>query len=478
VTVQGGQLAGPARKIRIPTQHVRTDSLPQPVVRERRFAQKVVRYGGRLQEAAVLVVTDAVVITVLAVLLDTTLVLVMAGVAAAAWKLRGLYNHRIALSVLDDLPSLVGGVLAALAVAALLSPWVWPEQTYQVALTVVALTALATLGRSLAYTVILRRRAAGRISYPTLLVGAGSATSALSRRIEEHPETGLTLVGALADHHVTRGATSVPLLGGADDLASVVRQRHVTDIVVGYGGTSTAGLVDVLRTCDRVNVAIYVVPRLFELHTLRGGDDHIWGLPLVRIRRPAQRAVTWRLKRAFDVSAAALGLLLTAPLFLAVAAAVRWELGPGLFFRQTRVGLQGRCFELLKFRSMAPDASRGAWTVRGEEFGPVGKFIRRYSLDELPQLINVLRGDMSLVGPRPERPEFVEQFTAAVPRYVHRHRVPAGMTGLAAVNGLRGDTSIEDRAHFDNWYIDNWSLWLDIKIMLRTLTSVLRGTGA
>jgi exopolysaccharide biosynthesis polyprenyl glycosylphosphotransferase len=473
-------LAGPAREIRIPTQHVRTDSLAQPVARERHVAQKIVHDRGRLQEAAMLVATDAAVVTVLAVLLETTLVLVMAGVSAAAWKLRGLYNHRIALSVLDDLPSLAGGVLAALAVAALLSPWVWPEQTYQVALTVVALAALTTLGRSLSYSLILRRRAAGRISYPTLLVGAGSATSALSRRIEEHPETGLTLVGALADHHVTRGATSVPLLGGSYDLASVIRQRHVTDIVVGYGGTSTAGLVDVLRTCDRVNVAIYVVPRLFELHTLRGGDDHIWGLPLVRIRRPAQRAVTWRLKRAFDVSAAALGLLLTAPLFLAVAAAVRWELGPGLFFRQTRVGLQGRCFELLKFRSMAPEVSRGgtAWAVSKQEIGKVGAFIRRYSLDELPQLINVLRGDMSLVGPRPERPEFVEQFTAAVPRYVHRHRVPAGMTGLAAVNGLRGDTSIEDRAHFDNWYIDNWSLWLDIKIMLRTLTSVLRGTGA
>jgi exopolysaccharide biosynthesis polyprenyl glycosylphosphotransferase len=476
VTVQGGQLAGPARDVRIPAQHVRSAGHLEIGTRDRRAAQSLLQHGGRLQEAALLVATDAAVVAPI-VLIEPAPALVMVGVAAVTWKLRGLYNHRIALSVLDDLPSLAAGVLVGLAVTALTAPWVaWPS-TLHVALTVIGVLAAMTLSRSLAYTMILRRRTAGRLTYPTLLVGAGSATTALSRRIEEHPETGLRLVGALADHHVTRGATSVPLLGGSVDLASVVRQRHVTDIVVGYGGMSTAGLVDVLRTCDRVNVAIYVVPRLFELHTLRGGDDHIWGLPLVRIRRPAQRVVTWRLKRAFDVSAAMLGLLLTGPLFLAVAAAVRWELGPGLFYRQTRIGLQGRSFELLKFRSMAP-RTKAAWTVGEEEIGTVGRFIRRYSLDELPQLLNVLRGDMSLVGPRPERPEFVEQFSAEIPRYVHRHRVPAGMTGLAAVNGLRGDTSIEDRAHFDNWYIDNWSLWLDIKIMLRTLTSVLRGTGA
>ncbi len=250
-------------------------------------------------------------------------------------------------------------------------------------------------------------------------------------------------------------------------------------MVIGYGGMSSAGLVDVLRTCDRINVEIYVVPRLFELHTMRGSDDHIWGLPLVRVRRPAQRALTWRVKRAFDVTLATAGLLLTAPVTLAVALAVRLELGRGIIFKQTRVGLEGRPFELMKFRSVreSPAVAQGTWTVSEEHIGRVGRFIRRYSLDEIPQLLNVIRGDMSLVGPRPERPEYVQQFCAAVPRYVHRHRVPVGMTGLAAVNGLRGDTSIEDRAQFDNWYIDNWSLWLDFKILIRTVAAVLRGTG-
>jgi lipopolysaccharide/colanic/teichoic acid biosynthesis glycosyltransferase len=155
------------------------------------------------------------------------------------------------------------------------------------------------------------------------------------------------------------------------------------------------------------------------------------------------------------------------------------ELGSGIIFTQTRVGQNGRPFELMKFRSVrwSPAVPQGPWTVSREQTGKVGRFIRRYSLDEIPQLVNVIRGDMSLVGPRPERPEYVQQFCAAFPRYVHRHRLPVGMTGLAAVNGLRGDTSIDDRARFDNWYIDNWSLWLDIKILIRTVKAVLTGTG-
>lgn len=169
------------------------------------------------------------------------------------------------------------------------------------------------------------------------------------------------------------------------------------------------------------------------------------------------------------------------PVMAAVAVAVRLEGGPGVFFRQIRVGADGQCFELLKFRSLRPvdeDESATRWNVRDDErLGPVGKFIRTTSLDELPQLINILRGQMSLVGPRPERPHFVEQFQQTYPHYVARHRVPSGLTGLAQVHGLRGDTSIGERARFDNYYIENWSLWLDVKILLRTVGSVVRGQG-
>jgi lipopolysaccharide/colanic/teichoic acid biosynthesis glycosyltransferase len=165
---------------------------------------------------------------------------------------------------------------------------------------------------------------------------------------------------------------------------------------------------------------------------------------------------------------------------LGVAVAVRWDLGRGIFFEQKRVGLDGEPFTVRKFRSMKhlPPGATSPWSVTDDaRFGRVGKFIRRFSLDELPQLFNVLKGDMSLVGPRPERPEFVDQFTMDFPRYADRHRVPVGLTGLAAVEGLRGDTSILERAYFDNLYIENWSLWLDVKILLRTVVAVLRGTG-
>jgi lipopolysaccharide/colanic/teichoic acid biosynthesis glycosyltransferase len=174
-------------------------------------------------------------------------------------------------------------------------------------------------------------------------------------------------------------------------------------------------------------------------------------------------------------------LLPLAPVLALCALAVRLEGGTGVIFRQKRVGLDGRVFELLKFRSMkaSDDESATQWTVAADaRIGPVGRTLRRTSMDELPQLINVLRGDMTLVGPRPERPHFVSQFTDELPRYVARHRVPAGLTGWAQIHGLRGDTSMKDRIRFDNYYIENWSLWLDIKILVRTVTAVLRREGA
>ena len=163
------------------------------------------------------------------------------------------------------------------------------------------------------------------------------------------------------------------------------------------------------------------------------------------------------------------------------ALAVRLEGGPGVLFRQERVGLDGRSFEVLKFRSLKPATaleSASTWNIAHDDrLGPVGRFLRQTSLDELPQLWNIVNGDMSLVGPRPERPLFVEQFTQSIPRYPGRHRVPCGLTGWSQVNGLRGDTSIEERARFDNYYVENWSLWLDIKIIVRTVDQVLRRQG-
>ena len=206
----------------------------------------------------------------------------------------------------------------------------------------------------------------------------------------------------------------------------------------------------------------------------------LWGIPLVRLRRAALRTGAWSGKRISDVLISAFSLLLLSPVLAVCALLSRLDTGC-ILFRQTRVGQDGRPFTLLKFCTMRPTGeaeSHTRWNIAEDErLGRVGRLLRRSSLDELPQLWNVLRGDMSLVGPRPERPFFVDEFTRQYPRYPARHRVPAGLTGWAQIHGLRGDTSIADRASFDNFYIENWSMWGDIKILLRTAGQVFRAAG-
>ena len=385
-----------------------TSPTPQP--------SSTARHGARSLEAGIMSVGDLLAVLPLVLLLDPVFVTATAAIAGVTLKVKGLYNHRIALSVLDDLPSLAAAVLIAVAPSALLVPLSGNSMGARIiALTVLCILSALVVGRGVAYGLILRLRQAGKISHPTLMLGSGGGTAALARRIQAHPESGLRVVGTLADD-ASRAPQGLTLLGGSRDLAQILRRHEVTDLVIGYGGMSSAAVVEVLRTCDRADVEIYVVPRFFELHAMRGGDDHIWGLPLVRIRRPAQRVFTWRVKRAFDIVVAAAILAVVSPVFAAIAAVVRIELGSPVLFRQTRIGLNGQPFELLKFRSMPapPPGAQHGWTVPPEQIGKVGTFIRRYSLDELPQLINVLRGDMSLVGPRPERPEYVEQFCARI----------------------------------------------------------------
>lgn len=224
-----------------------------------------------------------------------------------------------------------------------------------------------------------------------------------------------------------------------------------------------------------------MMPRFFELGVAKEGPftDDLWGIPLVRLRRSALRTVAWRTKRAFDLTIGSILLIVSLPLFAAAAAAVRLSSPGSIFFRQQRIGQRGEIFELLKFRIFLVNRDADTtWTVTEDERRTtVGRLMRKLSVDELPQLINVMRGEMSLVGPRPERPYFADQFRVAVPGYDDRHRVPAGMTGWAQVHGLRGDTSIKDRAVFDNHYVENWSLWRDLVILVRTIGTVVNGGG-
>jgi exopolysaccharide biosynthesis polyprenyl glycosylphosphotransferase len=432
------------------------------------------RYS-RLAARRIVVAADAAAAGLtLAVTREAMIVLAMA-VAVGYWRLQGLYGRRYSQSILDDLGTLaVGGIWGVMAL-------VFVGQTPREALIPVAFfVGTDVVMRAAAYHTVTRWRVTGRVQHPVVVIGAGLNGVALVQRIIDHPRTGLKPVGFL-DEVPPEGSLPLPILGRPTELARIVAEYDVSDVIVAYGRMPTGDLVSVLRTCHQRDIQIYVIPRLFEMHRLSAGSDHVWGLPLVPLRQTITHTWARRVKRLIDVVASGLALLLLAPVLACVAALVRWDLGPGVIFKQQRVGLDGEAFTVRKFRSMQnlPSDTSSPWSVTDDDrMGRVGRFIRTYSLDEIPQLWNVVLGDMSLVGPRPERPQYVDQFSTEFRRYGDRHRVPVGLTGLAAVEGLRGDTSIEDRAYWDNLYIENWSLWLDTKILVRTVVAVLRGTGA
>jgi exopolysaccharide biosynthesis polyprenyl glycosylphosphotransferase len=407
----------------------------------------------------------------------------------STYGLGGLYRSRLSPSLLDDVPQMSGRLLVVLALTMtgqlVLNQLRWSQGLVDFKLLIAAgVTGVVSMVlRAGAYALVRYARRTGRISHRTLILGAGRVGTYMAESLSQHPEYGLQPIGFLDVDPPREGVTaSHRMLGRPEQLVEVLLDHRVRNVVVAFGTMREAEMVDIIRTCDRLHCEIFVVPRLFELHHVTDDMDTAWGMPLIRLRRAAYRSPAWRIKRAVDVFFSGLALIALSPLMLLVALAVRLEGGPGILFRQQRVGVDGQHFELLKFRSLKPvdDAESATnWNIAHDDrLGPVGKFLRRSSIDELPQLLNILRGDMSLVGPRPERPHFVATFRSEHPHYVARHRVPCGLTGLAQVNGLRGDTSIAERARFDNYYIENWSLWLDIKILLRTAMSVLRAEGA
>ena len=337
--------------------------------------------------------------------------------------------------------------------------------------------AFVVTARFFAYTLLRRLRARGAVVERTLVIGAGAVGVEVAQVLLDHPEYGLEPVGFLDG--VEDGDLPLPLLGQADALSRVLDEHDVRRVIVAFGATREPDLVSVIRACDKASVDIHVLPRFFELGAVPQcrDTDIVWGLPLLRLRRSLVHGTARRTKRVFDVVVAGLLLLLTAPVCAVIHVLVRLSSPGPVLFRQQRVGENGEGIEVLKFRSLRlNDDSDTTWSVADDDRRtPIGAVLRKTSLDELPQLLNVLRGDMSLVGPRPERPVFVDRFSADVPRYPDRHRAPAGLTGWAQVHGLRGDTSIEERARFDNQYIEYWSMWNDIVILARTAREIVAG---
>jgi exopolysaccharide biosynthesis polyprenyl glycosylphosphotransferase len=331
--------------------------------------------------------------------------------------------------------------------------------------------------RAVAYALLRSVRRRGRITEPTLIVGSGPVAELVASTCREHPEYGLVPIGLLDS--APEPELPLPLLGSPEDFQRVVREWEVRRVIVAFGAMREKQLIEVLRAAEDLPVAVYCVPRFFELRVPRerARTDEIWGIPLTRLTPTGPRVLERRAKRALDLLTASAAVVILAPVLACAALAVRLSSPGPILFRQDRIGQGGRPFPLLKFRSMEENGdSDTAWSVlHDDRVTRVGRFLRRTSLDELPQLFNIVRGEMSLVGPRPERPHFVDEFSAVIPRYRDRLRVPAGLTGWAQVHGLRGDTSILERVRFDNAYIENWSLWLDLVIIARTLREALMG---
>ena len=335
---------------------------------------------------------------------------------------------------------------------------------------------LVTVGRSL--LVLLRNwlRRRGHWSDRLLIVGTGDVGRMILQKVRQMPRLGYEVVGFIdGDDPSVAEIMGVPVLGGIEDIPELIRTHQIEEVIIGRPELAHQQVLAIISRCERGQVGIKIFPDLFQIIATELSIGDLGGLPLLTVRDVALRGWKLTLKRAVDLLGSGVGLIVFSPVLMLIAVAIKLDSPGPVFYAQERMGLDAKPFWCLKFRSMRTDAEAHGpgWTVESDpRVTRLGRFIRRFSVDELPQFINVFVGDMSLVGPRPERPVYVEQFRRSIPRYMDRHREKAGMTGWAQVNGLRGDTSIAERTKYDLWYIENWSLWLDFKIILRTVFSI------
>lgn len=342
-----------------------------------------------------------------------------------------------------------------------------------------------TVGRTLVSTLRLqlRRRGIGRDR--VIIVGSGEMARVVVQRILWSPQLGYEVLGVVAagdeeDDIVEPDGmlAGVKIIGQVFELPDIIDSEDIDEVIIAIPEKGHREAVKIIAMCERGEVSIKVFPDIFQMVATQPTIDDLGGLPLLSVRDYAMRGYLLLIKRIMDFVLSFLILVFFSPLILLVALAIRVESPGSVFFVQERMGLDGKPFKILKFRSMRNDSENSGpgWTVDNDPRQTrLGKYLRRLDIDEWPQLINVLLGEMSLVGPRPEQPYYVEQFRNSVPRYMDRHRAKAGMTGWAQVNGLRGDTSIGERTKYDLWYIENWSLLLDLKIVVRTIWQNLFG---
>jgi Undecaprenyl-phosphate glucose phosphotransferase len=393
-----------------------------------------------------------------------------------AWvfRSRGLYAPRRTDSRLSELGAVLAG---ATTVVVLLVVGTFFLRSYFFSRGVILLfwgisIAMVSAFRLCARATLFALHRRGRHHSPVLVVGTGPLAEQVIERVQQHPESGLRVVGVLGDAARAPRVRGAPVIGDYGQLRKALALSGAAQVVLALPRDDSDELERLLAALDDELVDVRLVPDLLHVATLRSGVEDFDGLPVISLRDTP--LVGWAAiqKRLFDIAVSAALLVVAAPLLAAIALAIRLTSGAPVLYVQDRMGLDGRVFRMLKFRTMVRDAeSSGPVWARTEDprTTRLGGTLRDIGLDELPQLWNVLRGDMSLVGPRPERPVFIEQFRREVPGYMLRHKVKAGLTGWAQVHRWRGDTSLHERIEHDLYYIRNWSLGLDLRILLMTL---------
>lgn len=409
--------------------------------------------------------------------LYAALLVLVVGIWLVVFRFNRLYSLRRGESRIDEvLHVFQGGTLATMFLISL--TFFYREYTFSRAVIVLFWSlgiAFCSLGRWGLQRFLNHLRRKGVNIKRILVVGSGSLAELVADKIRQYPELGLRLEGFVDAGNGGPKSEAVrdQILGGVPDLLALVRERRIDQIIVALPRDAHQTLEQVLRILENEMVDLKVVPDLLQFVAVRTGLENLDGIPIVNLSETPLSGWYGPVKRLADIVVSLAGIILTAPLMLVIALLVKLTSKGPVLYRQERMGLDGSIFTMYKFRSMREDAEATTGAVWARENDPrrtwIGALIRGTSLDELPQLFNVLKGEMSFVGPRPERPEFVEKFRGQIPRYMLRHKVKCGLTGWAQVNGYRGNTSLEKRIECDIFYIENWSMSFDIKIVWLTI---------
>lgn len=397
-----------------------------------------------------------------------------------------LYHLGRGMSRLDELYSLLPAVSISVISGVAMTAFIYrTEVDYPRTMIVyywVFSLVLIGLGRIVHHTLRSLLFARGWGESKVLIVGAGEAGNLILDKIRSSPSLGYRPIGFLDDERAGQTVFGLPVLGYTNELGTVVQQHAIDEVIVALPEASHNELLTVISRCEDGRVSIKVFPDVFQIMASEVNVGDLNGLPLLTMRDVALRGWRLTLKRIVDIIISAFVLVFISPFMLLIALLVKLDTRGPVIYSQERMGLDASPFPCFKFRSMVANAEAGSGPVWATKDDPrrtrMGRWLRKYSLDELPNFINVFLGHMSLVGPRPERPVFVEQFRQLVPRYMERHQEKAGITGWAQVNGLRGETSIWERTKYDLYYIEHWSLWFDFKIMLLTAMRFLRDPNA